>query len=328
MKFFVTVASGFEKEAREEIRRILKGKTEPLFMKGLLFLEAEESGLIKLREADTKYISHIYPIEKVIDISKIRECIDKIADVVAELNGIKKSETFAVVCERRGTHNFSSRDVILSVADRIDAKADLIAPQKTVVIQIVQDICFIGVDKSEDLLVKEIKVHKKYEQRPLNRAELKLREAVEIFGIKLKPEWRALDIGASPGGWTKVLAEKVKEVVAVDPGELEIDLPNVTHIRKRIENTEHLGKFDIIVNDMNLNPEESAQIMCRLSEHLRKEGIAVMTVKFVTKNQKKHVENANNVLSKCYDVLQIKRMPHNKFEITLFMVKKQNLKSS
>ena len=329
--FFITCASGFEKEAKKEVLGLLEhnAKVTTLFMKGLLVLESEREDAPQILEAaaNTVYLSHIYPVQQKLEITKSKDTTEKIAEAVETINDISKSETFAIYCERRGMHDFSSRDVISAVADRIDSKVDLDKPDKTVVIQIVQDVCFVGICKSKDLIVKVITAGNKYEERPLNRAEFKLREALEEFDIELMPEWRALDIGASPGGWTKVLAEQVKEVIAVDPGELAEEvkaLKNVKHIKKRIEKAGNIGKFDIVVNDMNLEPAESAHIMCDLAKLLKGHSFAIMTIKFVTRNRNKHIEDATGILSKCYEIKAIQRMQHNKFETTIFMVKRGN----
>ncbi|MBI5507590.1 MAG: hypothetical protein HY903_02440 [Deltaproteobacteria bacterium] len=51
---------------------------------------------------------------------------------------------------------------------------------------------------------------------PPNRAYLKLWEALTLFGERPRPGERCLDLGASPGGWTFVLASLGASVVAVD----------------------------------------------------------------------------------------------------------------
>jgi len=72
---------------------------------------------------------------------------------------------------------------------------------------------------------------------------------------------------------------------------------------------------------MNLDPVESSKIMVNLADHLRNGGIAIMTIKFITKNRRKHVEEAIKILGDRYGVFQIKRLPHNRYETTVFMKK-------
>jgi len=90
------------------------------------------------------------------------------------------------------------------------------------------------------------------EEPAVSRAEFKLREAIHKFDVSIE-KCQALDLGAAPGGWTKVLADAGVEVTAVDPGELDPvigGLPNVKHIKSRVEDWQCDQKYDLIVNDI------------------------------------------------------------------------------
>src|SRR5690242_6572743 len=66
---------------------------------------------------------------------------------------------------------------------------------------------------------------------PPNRAYLKLWEAFTVLGTWPVPGERCVDLGASPGGWSWVLARLGAEVVSVDKAPLAAAvarLPNVT----------------------------------------------------------------------------------------------------
>ncbi|KAG5182002.1 hypothetical protein JKP88DRAFT_349085 [Tribonema minus] len=70
------------------------------------------------------------------------------------------------------------------------------------------------------------------------RAFYKLREATDRAGIAYQQNWNALDMGASPGGWTHFLSPRVARVFAVDPGSMDADvlaLPNVTYLRAKVQ---------------------------------------------------------------------------------------------
>jgi len=89
------------------------------------------------------------------------------------------------------------------------------------------------------------------------RAELKLKEVFELFSIS-GPFETTLDIGSSPGGWTKVLSDISKVTVSVDSGALHpavIKAPGVLHIRKKwddaIGEARLISPFDLIVCDIN-----------------------------------------------------------------------------
>jgi len=67
---------------------------------------------------------------------------------------------------------------------------------------------------------------------PPSRAYLKLWEAFTVLGIRPAPGDRCLDLGASPGGWTWVLASLGAEVTSVDKAPLDpavARMPGVTH---------------------------------------------------------------------------------------------------
>ncbi|HUS81366.1 MAG TPA: FtsJ-like methyltransferase family protein, partial [Armatimonadota bacterium] len=155
-------------------------------------------------------------------------------------------------------------------------------------------------------------------------AEHKLREILKEFGLQLPVEGRALDLGAAPGGWTRVLAEAMAEVVAVDPAELDervAGMANVTHLRCHTNelDPEALGSFDVLTDDMNLDPAQSAELMCAVAPLLVQGGLAVMTVKFVTRRRGEHVSEAVAILQRTYDDIRVRRMPHNAKETSVVM---------
>jgi len=332
--FLVTVSSGFEAEAREEIKRLVpNAKIHSLFFKGNLLVELHPSVdfCTLLRKAETQYIGRIFPIEKMVKISKSEESIVRICEEILRLGKLREGETFVVRCKRRGSHNFTSQDVERKLGsmleEKINVSVDLRNPQKIVTVQIFQDKAFIGISDAEQLIVKEIKIFKKYKsgERPLTRAEHKIKEALKAFNLETKKDFRVLDLGAAPGGWTKVLSGLAGMVVAVDPADLDPSvktLSNVIHLKCKAEEIPRdIGKFDLVLNDMNLDPAESARIMVDLADLLKRDSAAIMTVKFVTRNRKKHLSQALEILKAGYTGFKIKRLPHNRYEATVFMRK-------
>lgn len=70
---------------------------------------------------------------------------------------------------------------------------------------------------------------------PPSRAYLKLWEAFTVLGIKPAPGDTCLDLGASPGGWTWVLASLGARVTSVDKAPLDpavARMPGVVHRRE------------------------------------------------------------------------------------------------
>ena len=332
--YLVTVPAGFEAEAKEEIKRLVPNAyARSMFFKGNILVECPRSvdltSIAKTKE--TTYVGKIFPIDKIVKISKSRESIAYIHDEIVQLDKLQKGERFVVRCRRRGRHEFTSQDVERELGSMLEescgALADLRDPQKIVIVQIFQNQALIGIAEASNIVEKKIKVFKKYKhgERPLTRAEHKIREAIKIFGLEIKRDFRVLDLGAAPGGWTKVLASLAGKVVAVDPADLNSSvesLPNVTHLKCKAEEIpKDIGRFDLIVNDMNLDPAESAKIMVNLAGLLKKGAPALMTIKFVTRNRKKHIAEALEILKAEYKDFKVKRLPHNRYETTVFMRK-------
>ena len=334
--FIISTSSGFEGEARREIIRTLAPvKASKLFFKGNLYVECsqgEDEVIETLRTADTSCIGKVYPVNQELRITTSLDSLDAIYEAISALDKLVEGDSYRVSCSRRGRHEYNSRDIEITVGRRLEestgADVDLETPAKTVVVQIFQDRAYVGVTLTENLLVKEIKKFRKYPkgERPFTRAEFKLREALKAFQVEVNKGYKALDVGAAPGGWTKVLAEVAQKVVAVDPAELHPTLgefENVEHLKIRAEDlpAEYTG-FDLLTNDMNISPLESAAIMNALSARLRDGGEVIMTVKFVTRNRRGHIREAVEALSSHYQDIKVRRMPHNKNETTIYMKKK------
>lgn len=330
----VTCPRGWEAEARQELRRLLPGGTvESLYIGGNIVARPAgdlRDALGAIREADTYVIAHVTPVTLRMHIGPQREWLDAMREAAEQLPAPDPEQTFKVDVRRRGRHQFGSSDVALAVADAFvkggRPPVDLEVPEQLLSVEIFQDLCFMGLNPAEDLLAKRLKRMRCWApgERPISRAELKLREAIEQFDLRLPDDGRALDLGAAPGGWTRVLAEHVGEVVSVDPADLDervTELENVTHLRCRAEELEPeaVGRFDVLTNDMNLDPPRSAQLMCEMARLLRSGGLAVMTIKFVTRRRKRHIGEATNILSRCYEDVRVAHMPHNARETTVLM---------
>lgn len=331
----VTCASGREGDARRELRDALgEVDSRSLFLKGNLIAHtplAEDDAVRRLREADTRFIARAAPAHAEVAISTPPDSLERLAEAALQLDRLPRGVTFIVRCRRRGDHEFHSQDVERAVGMALEEHAGGIPefeaePQYTVAVDVFQERAYIGVNRTDMLVHKELRDARKYApgERPLNRAQHKLREALAAFDIELRPGMRALDLGAAPGGWSLVLADAGCTIVAVDKGELDPQLAQraeVQHLRMSAQDAlaQDLGEFDIIVNDMNLEPAESADLMCACAEHLRPGATAIMTIKFVTRARRRHEHEATERLSRCYEDIRIRRLPHNRLEATAAM---------
>jgi 23S rRNA (cytidine2498-2'-O)-methyltransferase len=154
-----------------------------------------------------------------------------------------------------------------------------------------------------------------------------LKEALSKYNLHLNGQGKkALDCGAAPGGWTKVLADYGYDVIAVDPGDLDESLKNnkkVIHYKCRIEDLvpKFQGYFDIIVDDMNIEPIETAKIMGGLARCMKPDGLAIVTLK-LPGNPEKEIEEGKEELLKNFKILSINSLFHNRQEVTVLIQNK------
>lgn len=335
--FIVTCSSSWERQAIAELKGLLPLTTcRALFFPGNLLLNTElprAEVLQRFEESATRLIGRVVPIDLRCDLDKTVASLPKLVEGALALPRLDPKFTFRVTCERRGNHEFGSQELERFVGDRLvdewGCEADLITPEQFVNIEIFQDIAFLSAVWADEVLHQEITQMRKHlpGQRPLNRAEKKLREALAKFKVKLPSGARALDLGSAPGGWARVLAEVAAEVVAVDPAELDervLALPNVQHVRQRAEaHVAHAqGPFDLLTCDMNVESPFAAQMLCLYAPLLRDTGEAILTVKFGSRYRRQHVTAALAVLENCFTDFDVKHLPHNGKETTLHMRKK------
>jgi 23S rRNA (cytidine2498-2'-O)-methyltransferase len=157
-----------------------------------------------------------------------------------------------------------------------------------------------------------------------NRAGYKLIEALDAFAIRLRRGDHALDLGASPGAWTTLLRRRQLRVTAVAPAPLYPWLTfdrDVIHQAMRAE--DYLSRctttFDLIVNDMKLDPQDSARVMVDYAAHLRSEGIAIMTLKLREGNEPRVMDHSYRILRRAYKIIRVRHLVSNRQEITLFL---------
>lgn len=285
MRLLVTCPSGFEVEAKRELEEILgSGTIRMTYFRGLLSVDtAHKDALARLRERDTSYISRAAPIQGIVQAD--------IESIKFFFKNTKLKGNFAVRCKRRGSHSFSSKDVEVEVGNMLTekgAEVDLKRPGTVLWVDIIQEQAHLSVLSPEDIVKKTPKVKRRWKkgERPVSRAELKIREVIQAFPEIFEENKNALDIGAAPGGWTKAMAARLKKVIAVDRAELDSEvraLENVVHIKERAEDLNLDEKVDIICNDANLLHMQSAEISLKLAEkYLKRGGALIHTVKLGT----------------------------------------------
>ena len=158
---------------------------------------------------------------------------------------------------------------------------------------------------------------------PPNRAYLKLWEAFTLCGISPKTSDVCVDFGASPGGWSWVLAQSGAQVLSIDKAPLSpkiAALPNVTWQQGSAfaVDPEELPPLDWVCSDIICYPERSYDLIQKwwVSGVCRN---MICTIKFQRQEDQIWLD-------------QIKQIPggycqhlyHNKHEVTWFGLRDKN----
>lgn len=160
----------------------------------------------------------------------------------------------------------------------------------------------------------------------VSRAEAKLVEAWEAFGLAGHPfgQRRALDLGAAPGGWSRVLAGLGFSVEAVDPAELDnrvLVLPLVRHHRMtagQFLSAQRIG-LDLLVSDMKMDAVMAADLLTRCANRLDPvHGRLLATLKLGKgAGALKEARRALERLARGYEILASRQLYFNRSEITV-----------
>jgi 23S rRNA (cytidine2498-2'-O)-methyltransferase len=152
---------------------------------------------------------------------------------------------------------------------------------------------------------------------PPNRAYLKLWEAFTRLGRYPRPAERVIDLGASPGGWTWVLAKLGTRVLAVDKAPLAPAVAQMPGVELRRESAfgldpAALGPVDWMCCDIVCYPAR----LCALLERWIAAGTArniVATVKF-----QGETDLAAQARLAAIPGARLAHLHHNKHELTWF----------
>lgn len=158
----------------------------------------------------------------------------------------------------------------------------------------------------------------------VSRAEFKLEELFRSGVVTLPAGGTALDLGASPGGWSRILLDRGFDVWAVDPVALDPRLdgaPGLHHVRTTagpfLAGTRQA--FDVIVNDMRMEAGLSVSVMVSAARRLAPDGLAIMTLKIAPRDAVTTVRGAMRVLDRAYEVVFARQLHHNRNEVTVVL---------
>jgi len=156
----------------------------------------------------------------------------------------------------------------------------------------------------------------------ISRSEFKLEELFRVYDLGLPTGGVAIDLGASPGGWTRILRQRGFTVWAVDPGNIDPRLasdPGVHHVKMTAGPFLNMTDLvaDLVVNDMRMDPDLSTSVMLDAAQRLRPGGMTIQTLKVTPRNTLRAVRRALDSLRRDYVIVWAGQLHHNRNEVTV-----------
>jgi 23S rRNA (cytidine2498-2'-O)-methyltransferase len=283
----------------------------------------------ELREHPPVFTRHICPAQVRVPLNRTQADLDKLAQACDQLiNYLDPTRTLSVQTRiMGGDRPYGNYDVNMLLSDifvQRGVRIDVRRPEQVVSVILTHEVGYIGLSLSADNISDWAGGARRFKRDDdqISRAEFKLLEALDVFGMSLPPGGHALDLGAAPGGWTRVLRNHDMTVTAVDPGDMDLNLardPDVRHIRKIAQS--HLRstseKYDVIVNDMRMDAAYSARVIVAASRNLAKGGWALMTLKLPSGGMGYAATDALEILSDRYSIIGARQLFHNRNEVTV-----------
>jgi 23S rRNA (cytidine2498-2'-O)-methyltransferase len=279
------------------------------------------------------FVRHICPVDFTIPLFRDLADLDALTaavttDFVAEVD---PDQTLSVQTRLIGDLPYKPFDVNTRLARLLEEEGKVAinvrAPDQILSILCTTDTAYLGLSAALDNLSDWAGGMRRFarEEGQISRAEFKLLEAFEIFALDLAPNGVALDLGAAPGGWTRVLRQRAQYVTAVDPAELDPRLAADRYVRhKRMTAEQYLAAepdtFDLIVNDMRMDARDSARLMVAYARQLYPHGAAIMTLKLPHHDRRAVIDQSLKLLGRAYRVAGARHLFHNRSEITLYLL--------
>ena len=343
----VTAHPEFSDAAFSELKQLDKRLTRVAQLApGILLCATPEVEALMRTAAEQHpmFARHLAPVQTIVNLTNTEQDIGTLAVKLADLPTflqLERGQYFAVQTrliqsdEHAVKREYSSGQVNRLLAEAISAETGAVEsikkPRIIVSLLCVAEKGYLGISTAYENLSDWPGGARHYGQTPeqISRAEFKLLEACEIFGVQLPTQGRALDLGAAPGGWTRLLLEAGLHVVAVDPANLDPrlnGLPHLEHYRGYAETyledaVKRKRRFDVIVNDMRMDARDASRLLGQAAQCLRPEGFVVSALKLPHETREIQplatLHEALNILKKDYSLVHARQLFHNRQEVTV-----------
>ncbi|GAC1618181.1 MAG: SAM-dependent methyltransferase [Ktedonobacteraceae bacterium] len=343
----ITAQLEFLDAAFQELKRLDKQLTQvEILAPGLaLCATPQVAPLMRLAaEQHLIFVRHLAPVQSIIPLNNTEQDVSDIAVATATLPAferLERGQRFAVqtrfvqpagnAAQRPYSSGRLNQRLAEAIAEETGAVESIKKPQIVVSLLCTNDKGFLGISLASENLSAWPGGARHFAQTPeqISRAEFKLLEALEFFDLTLPTKGRILDLGAAPGGWTRLLLAAGLQVIAVDPANLDARLNKKLHLEHYrgyaetyLENAVKTHKsFAAIVNDMRMDARDAARLVGQASKCLQPDGFVLSTLKLPHATQDIHplstLKQALNLLDRYYGIVQAHQLFHNRQEVTV-----------
>lgn len=357
--FVVTSSEEFENAARNELRRYdFKLKPGETLQPGLFLVSSElawDDFAAIVGQEPPIFARHLFPVMATIPLTKTEAALDTLAGAVAGLPRLEElSEDTPFSVQARLFEEVEGQPLSYAytpfaikerlagvVTSKTGAVENIREPLEILSVVASQGNAYIGLSPVELNLSGWAGGMRRFAKRDeqISRAELKLQEALEVFEVSLPAEGETLDLGAAPGGWTRLLLEAGLRVTAIDPAELDprlqkyIEAGQLAHYQGHAErflqnvlaDKSRLGSYAVLVSDLRMDADLAAGLLVSYAPLLAPDGLAITTLKLPHESAKVKptvlADRALAILRKVYPRLQARQLFHNRSEITVLLKK-------
>ena len=289
------------------------------------------------------FVRHLAPVQAIVPLTGTQNDLMQLATTIADLPAFAQLERgvpFAIQSRlvqsdrHAGNRPYSSGRINQTLAEAFVEETGAIEsvkkPRVIVSILCTPSTGYVGISAVEENLSSWTGGEQHFAQTPeqISRAEFKLLEALNVFDLSLPHSGNALDLGAAPGGWTRILLDAGLHVIAVDPARLDARLELRPHLEQYRGYTEDYlveairrgQTFDVIVNDMRMDARDAARLLAQASRCLKKDGLVISVFKLPHATSEMHplsiLKDAIRLLHSAYGVVQVRQLFHNRQEVT------------
>lgn len=351
MDFIATADPDFANAALDELRRFDSGlHLRRTLGPGVLLVATDQSERVFATAVAAEppiFVRHLVPVHATLALTNTQEDVDRLTRLVQDARQIGRLEpgqAFSVQARfvsaegplpERPYSLFALKEAIVPVVERLTgARENVKEPEMVISLLLDEQTAYMGISSVSQNLSSWAGGMRRFARDPeqISRSEFKLLEALDVFGLVLPRSGPALDLGAAPGGWTRLLLAAGLEVTAVDPAELDVrvrDHPRLRHIRGRAQGfldraRRRKERYRVILSDMRVDAPEAARLMAQAAPLLDPAGFALVTLKLPYGAPGvaplEQLDQAIERLTRAYAEVRVRQLFHNRHEVTALLI--------